>query len=442
MFDRIPENPGRVKITPESGGAAYYAKMERADNPVQEGTPINKATLLTDETAALFNFGPNAVPNDVFAKMSEGVFSKIVGKYTNTSTFGDLAVGQSVFININGKPTEFLVAHQGVPQTCIYADSTYDGTFLIAKNIYEKKAWSWQLGTTDYSLSEINAYLNGDFYNSIDDEAKALIKQINVPYRSGTSGQTIKLLPAKVFLPSVREVQETTNGTYKPSDGGKFSLFDDSANRIALFEGTTTPWWTRSGHINSQSSGVWCINTSGSSEASGPGGNYGIRPVIVMQPNGLVYLDKNENAYIKQKYDNFLVNVIDETIGIPASQIVGGVQAALVSYKGTGTRGTSNPCALVFDFAPKVILYIGFVPEGARNLNTSNTAGVPYVIPDVLTTGYSQSTGFIQSGNGSLSWAKKSEDGKTISWYNTDSQNGAYNQLNSSTNTYYFLAIG
>lgn len=69
MFDRIPENPGRVKITPESGGAAYYATMERADNPVQEGTPLNKATLLTDETAALYSFDGNAVPDDIFESL-------------------------------------------------------------------------------------------------------------------------------------------------------------------------------------------------------------------------------------------------------------------------------------------------------------------------------------------------------------------------------------
>ena len=69
MFDRIPENPGRVKITPENGGAAYYATMERADNPVQEGTPLNKETLLTDKTAALYEKDGNAVPNEIFESL-------------------------------------------------------------------------------------------------------------------------------------------------------------------------------------------------------------------------------------------------------------------------------------------------------------------------------------------------------------------------------------
>ena len=38
--DRVPQKPGRVKITPENG-TAYYATMERADEALIEGTPLN-----------------------------------------------------------------------------------------------------------------------------------------------------------------------------------------------------------------------------------------------------------------------------------------------------------------------------------------------------------------------------------------------------------------
>lgn len=40
--DRVPLYPGRVKMTPVSGQANTY-DMVRADQPTQEGTPINKA---------------------------------------------------------------------------------------------------------------------------------------------------------------------------------------------------------------------------------------------------------------------------------------------------------------------------------------------------------------------------------------------------------------
>ena len=42
VVDRVPLYPGRVKLTPVSGQANTY-DMVRADQPTQEGTPINKA---------------------------------------------------------------------------------------------------------------------------------------------------------------------------------------------------------------------------------------------------------------------------------------------------------------------------------------------------------------------------------------------------------------
>lgn len=44
MKDRVPQNPGRMKFTLEDG-TSMYATMERADNPTQVGTPLNKNTL-------------------------------------------------------------------------------------------------------------------------------------------------------------------------------------------------------------------------------------------------------------------------------------------------------------------------------------------------------------------------------------------------------------
>lgn len=42
--DRVPQKPGRVKITPDNG-TAYYATMERADEPIEPGTPLNAGNL-------------------------------------------------------------------------------------------------------------------------------------------------------------------------------------------------------------------------------------------------------------------------------------------------------------------------------------------------------------------------------------------------------------
>lgn len=64
MQDRVSLYPGRVKLEPVAGQANTY-DLTRADQPTQEGTPLNKATLLKDATAALFGLGTDAVPDDV-----------------------------------------------------------------------------------------------------------------------------------------------------------------------------------------------------------------------------------------------------------------------------------------------------------------------------------------------------------------------------------------
>ena len=53
MHDRQSTKPGRILITPEDGSAPFYATVTRADDPTDLGTPYNKATQLTDATAAL-----------------------------------------------------------------------------------------------------------------------------------------------------------------------------------------------------------------------------------------------------------------------------------------------------------------------------------------------------------------------------------------------------
>lgn len=69
MKDRVPLYPGRVKLTPVSGQENTY-DMVRADEPTQEGTPLNKASLLKDSTAELFGLGGEAIPDDVLNILS------------------------------------------------------------------------------------------------------------------------------------------------------------------------------------------------------------------------------------------------------------------------------------------------------------------------------------------------------------------------------------
>ena len=132
---------------------------------------------------------------------------------------------------------------------------------------------------------------------------------------------------------------------------------------------------------------------------------------------------------------------------------INGVKFQFKYYTGNGTsRQSSNPASLTFDFAPTVILFVGYTDnkDGSRFQDAikfstyMGSAAYPGADMTKLTTSYLYCDMMTASMNSSSVkiMVKKSSDGKTIYWYantNTDSGNVT---LNYSGYTYYFLAIG
>lgn len=102
MQDRVSLYPGRVKLEPVAGQANTY-DLTRADQPTQEGTPLNKANLLSDLTAAKFGnaetvnavlaiLSKAAVLTDGELKLPDGSIVPAIklafGTYTGSGTFG------------------------------------------------------------------------------------------------------------------------------------------------------------------------------------------------------------------------------------------------------------------------------------------------------------------------------------------------------------------
>lgn len=86
MKDRVSLYPGRVLITPEDGSTPYHATLTRADEPTQEGTPLNKASLLKDTTAALYGKDGTAVPDDIFQFLGNRLTGELYASYTVQSS--------------------------------------------------------------------------------------------------------------------------------------------------------------------------------------------------------------------------------------------------------------------------------------------------------------------------------------------------------------------
>lgn len=108
MKDRIPTKPGRMKLTDEVTGVVSYVIAEMADEPVETGTDLNMANLLTDATAALLaKFGntPDTV-NEALASLSNAVGVESFS-YVGTGTYGSEA--NATELTFTHKPRLFVI---------------------------------------------------------------------------------------------------------------------------------------------------------------------------------------------------------------------------------------------------------------------------------------------------------------------------------------------
>lgn len=201
---------------------------------------------------------------------------------------GAKAVGSIVKIKVNGAAKDFIIVHQGKPSS-VYDDSC-NGTWLLMKDIYTTYTFG---NNNSYKDSSIHTYLNGTFYNLIDSDIRAAIKQVKIPYLNGTGGGDGSLatgangLSTKVFLLSGYEVGWTTSDDSNfPKDGIRLAYFGSgsggNSKRVAYNGSSADRWWLRSPHTNNHGS-VWAVNTEGSYDAGR--WNYhsdGVRPALIL----------------------------------------------------------------------------------------------------------------------------------------------------------------
>lgn len=213
---------------------------------------------------------------------------------------GSLAVGSSVYCNVNGVKTEFIVVHQGKPSS-LYDDSC-NGTWLLMKDCYENRQWH-NGSSNKYEGSDIHTYLNSTFLNLFSSNIKDVIKQVKIPYRKnggyGTNQSSANGLSCKIFLLSGYEVGWTSSDhQYFPQDGAKLSYFESgtgtSANnkRIAYRNGSATNWWLRSPDTD-DSSFVWRVSSDGNYGRYDAATSYGVRPALVILSTALIDSEGN-----------------------------------------------------------------------------------------------------------------------------------------------------
>ena len=181
MKDRIPKYAGRVRLTPVVGAENTY-DMERADDPYQVGTPLNKMSLLTDESAIEIGLNPADDPTPDAAL-------RHIGKYT-ARKIGDILETMRTepgdrWVLCNGEPVPedghddlrhvlpYNTTWRGIAPLYASYDTVRpinrDGFWYLQKS--DKKYCVYDANTESYhdieipDISNVSDYIRGVTYN-------------------------------------------------------------------------------------------------------------------------------------------------------------------------------------------------------------------------------------------------------------------------------------
>ena len=176
MKDRIPTYPGRVRLIPVAGQENTY-DIVRADEPQQEGTPLNKSTLLSDTTkSALELTQSDPTVDDALAKIKNLIDaanyytdSKAqieAGYYSGTGTYGE---NNPNSLSFDFAPKVLIVFR------CSTSTTNANGQFIMADARSNYFIQVTSLMTTNFTAGRgFGAYFNVPPYGKKSSDGKTI----------------------------------------------------------------------------------------------------------------------------------------------------------------------------------------------------------------------------------------------------------------------------
>lgn len=462
----------------------------------QVGTPLNKANLLKDATAAQIGLPPSTTPDGMFQALGNTgelhVWRKTViynqpvpevpGSYTlgaarqytagrrNTSTSASsyiykLSVSNEISVDLDGNVT---LVNPTTVSLCVTRPASFESDFARTA----LGGYCYFMATDDTIGEACDMYLPRGQILYVAENAvyKYAIKEYD-SMSSFDAAQPVTGVPGSPAIPAgitTTYPVSTNPNAYQEGDDAKpagytlgevvtglFKMgptnsstgyYYGIANSITVNDGGTIPDLTNTFKVSKNISSsdlkstiagkfVQLLSYEGTGN-SGPGA-YPFKTI----PGPIVFIPADVNCGISE-YSHYIDRYQPVTgyAAIPAGNTIeylgklgDKARVRVLSYVGTGTYGASNPCSITADFKIKVALLVAAYHHGGANGVSSGNNVV--MAGDVLTTSYQQ---YMGAGNSSDCYAKKSSDGKTFFWYQTSS----INQYNYSGAKYWILAIG
>lgn len=224
----------------------------------------------------------------------------------------EIAAGDSLYLNVDGVATEFIVVNVGNPNTNYYAGDA-DGIWLLQKDIWKTDYYH----TSNVYSHRMHGLLTDNYLPLFDTSVRNIINTVKIPYWDGPSVTSSSGgnecsgdlgLEAKVFLLSLGE---TGGGASKSMDSQNADALQNVTTRLAYFtrtgyesqrrayyNGELTGYWTRSPAYK-QSYYNYVVTNIGTAARAGTGSTatnviYGLRPALVLpytalaDDNGLI----------------------------------------------------------------------------------------------------------------------------------------------------------
>lgn len=217
--DRVPTHAGRIKLTPVDGQPDIFT-MARADEPAEEGTPLDKATFDSITQSRLTGRFYSLIALEETITTVEGVVSPI--PTTNWSVGND---------NIEATSGSFKIS----------ASSAIDSTYAVAKAVdaETETAWASVYGTQHIFTIELPSSITVKSVR-LNLGSAGNTTGFNMSVQGSLTGDSWSNLYTITSFPSgATEYTLTTNGDYKYY---RFVCNFDNESRIYIYELAFTSW--------------------------------------------------------------------------------------------------------------------------------------------------------------------------------------------------------
>lgn len=453
------------------------------DGWTQQGTPLNKANLLSDTVISTLGLstGANSTPNDAFNVLANignvHVWRKtvtteeevpagyrLVDDTTNRNNVGDQTVSNALIFLIGDTTaelkysTEITVNENGVVNlNSVISTNSVPSPVTVLNGKYIQLRYSFGKGPVNLDTNKI-------YY--IPSDATVTLNSNNNGWILVNKLQYVDAYPAVPPGTHVTYLTSTNRNAYKPAG---YKLGTKITGNIALTDRTnesSTIYWNYSDQVDV--SDDWEVSliapnrvdfnatqSNAVNMAESLVGNFIMTTssATAIKANTVYFIPDDASVAREMSGTKFVYTTAIQSVtgypAIPAGTTIEylGVlgeksKIQVLSYVGTGTSGEANPCSVTASFPIKALFFLGYIGEFGMDpsyLGVGNgywgDGDVGIMFSKCLTTAFTNHIGF--DANGKTSFGKKSADGKTFYWYNKTSA-----VTNDSGSLYYFLALG